>query len=330
MLEEMKMNIETIETIVTENRAVLHRMRDLNVRAGSDVFPIPSREDLQHRLAASLQGARKVAEITDWDALRLPQPDTSVVATILTKCPDTIEVLGRQVEVEYRSPYYGSPRAPRVQIDFRYMAVDDWQKLPESGIHLPDGREVTIQGTIPGRVMDVSVEATSSQFKEQAGQRLNQDLWEKWSQPSLPQPAGQIAPVVEREYGRCVLTDTPLMAYGTIRRSWSEWRTFWSHDRSEAEQVRADSCRQYAEVQEETRRAELTKRLGELYKLHRDTVSEELRNRMYHAVHGYSRQSASVVEEIIAEVEDAVKPQTETDLNEIDMSKLFGGAAKVR
>ena len=319
-----------IEEIITANRAVLHRMRDLNVRAGSDVFPIPSREELQRRFAGSLQGARKVSEITAWEALRLSQPDQSVVATILAKCPDTIDVFGRQVEVEYRPPYYGSPRAPRVLINFRYMGKDDWQKLPEDGICLPDGREVTIVGTIPGRVVDVSVEAASSQFKEQARQRLNQEQWDRWSQPSLAHPDGQIAPVVEREYGRCVLTDTPLVAYGTVRRSWSEWRTFWSRDRSEADQVRADSCRQYAEVQEETRRAELTKRLGELYKLHRDTVSEELRNRMYHAVYGYSRQSASEVEAIIADVEASLKPQTETDLTKIDMSQLFGGAAKVR
>lgn len=318
-----------IDTIVTENRALLHRMRDLNMRAGTEMFPIPKPEDLQRRFAAGLKGARRVREIIDWDALRLPSLDQSVVKSILAGCPDTITVLGMAVKVEYEDEYGGVRRDPRVKLPTVLVSNRAWLGLPDEGVSLPNGRRVAVVFS-PNGYSDWVGGTDIPALKEKVRESLNRGLWERWNKPELPTPVDAIAPIEERQYGRCVVTDVPLIAYGTVRRSWSSWSTYWTRDRAEAEQVRGDSCRRFAEVQEEARRAELAKYLGELYKQYRDTAPETLRNRMYHAVYGYNRPSAAEIELIIVEVEALLKPKTETDLKKIDMSQLFGGAAKVR
>ncbi len=322
MLEEMMMNIDTL---TNENRAILHRMRDLNMRAGTEVFPLPKPEDLQRRFAAGLKGARRVREITDWDALRLPPLDQSVVNNVLAGCPDTITVLGMAVKVEYESPYGGIAPHPHIKLPSSLINGRRWLELPDEGVRLPSGRIVAV-GFYATGYSDFVGGTDIPALKEKVRESLNRGLWERWNKPELSTPVDAIAPIEERQYGRCVVTDVPLIAYGTVRRGWSSWSTHWTRDRAEAEQVWSDSCRRFAEAQEEARRAELTKHLGELYKRHRDTVPEALRNRMYHAIYGYNRQSAAEIELIIVEVEALLKPKTETDLKKIDMSQLFGGA----
>lgn len=317
-----------IDTIVTENRALLHRMRELNMRAGREVFPIPTHEDLQRRFVSGLHGARRVREITNWDALRLPSLDQEVVNNLLAGCPDTIMVLGMSIKVDYEDEYGGIRRDPRVKLPSVLISNRAWLNLPDEGVSLPNGRKVAV--VFSPRYDDWVGGTDIPALKEKVRESLNRGLWERWNRPELPAPLEAIAPIVERQYGRCVVTDVPLIAYGILRQSLSSWYTHWTRDRAEAEQVHEQSCRRFAEKQEEVRRSALTRQVGELYMLHRNNVPEELSNRMYYAIYGLTRQSVVDLEAIIAEVKVLLKPKVEMiDSNKIDLSQLFGGGVRV-
>jgi len=299
------MNSYSFENVVTANRALLARARELNVRAGTSVFPVPRREELTKLFTVALGGARRVAEINNLPALLLPALDENLVAKVLREQPDTIRVLDRDVAVEYRSGYN-----PRVRLDFRGDEGRNWLKLPDDGIRLPGGREVSMYSALEG--YGYYVEANSSQFKAKARECLNQGLWEKWQKPELPAPTESIAPVVEMEYGRCVVTDASLLAYGAVNYdSWyGSWKSHWTRDRAEADKVHAQACAKFVEVKEKVARDALKKRVGELYSAHsyNREIAEEMRTRMYNTYYGYSGGATTVaeMEAFIAEVEAAV------------------------
>lgn len=298
-----------LKTVIDDNRALLARMKALNLRTGLETFPIPSREELRARMTNVLQGARRVAEIRDLEVLRLPLLDEVQVAEVLRLCPDTIEVLGREVAVEYRQPYYSTPRPPLVRIDFKGDDAKRWVGLPDEGICLPDGREVVLYSVIEG--YGYYIEAESSKFKEKACECLNQAQWDNWQKPELPAPTDSIPPIAEKEYGLCAVTDVVLVAYGTVNYdSWyGSWKSCWSRDRDEADKVHAQACAKFVEVREKADRVSLRKRVGELRKTHYDALSEDLRERLYNTQYGYSGGASTVaeIEALIAEVEAIVE-----------------------
>jgi len=302
MLEEMKMNFQEI---VTANRALLARARELNVRAGSEVFPIPSRQDIAEAVKTVLGGARRVAEVNNLPALLLPALDDRMIEKVLREQPDTITILGQEVAVEYRLGYN-----PHVRLDFRGDEGRNWLKLPDAGIHLPGGREVSIYSALEG--YGYFIEAESSKFKVKARECLNQGLWDKWQKPELPAPTEYIAYVVEMEYGRCVVTDASLLAYGAVNYDsyYGSWKSHWSRDRAEADKVHAQACAKFVEVKEKVALDALRKRVGELHSAHNYNreLPEELRTRMYNTYYGYSGGATTVAEikAFIAEVEVAV------------------------
>lgn len=233
-----------LEAIVADNRAILNRMRSLNVRAGNDEFPLPTQEDLRSHFAAALQGARCIAEITNFDALRLPQLDEAVVDSILAKCPDTINVLGLILPVKY-CDQYGNPVESSVRIPDNTI---DWRQLPDEGIKLPGGRAVSVQ--IWFGYGDFVTNFHIPTLKRGMCERLNREQWVQWRQPHLPLPTDSIPPITEQEYGRCALTDDPLVAFGTLKyESWNEsWESYWSRDRTEVERVRERSCQYFLKL----------------------------------------------------------------------------------
>lgn len=292
----------TFENVIAENRGLVARARELNIRAGETIFPVPSRDELTKLFMVALSGARRVAEIRNLSALLLPALDQKAIEKVLHEQPDTITILGQEVAVEYRSGYN-----PRVRLDFRGEESRNWLQLPDDGIRLPNGREVAMCSALEG--YGYYVEANSSQFKAKARECLNQGLWDNWQKPELPAPTESIAPVVEMEYGRCVVTDAPLFAYGAVNYdSWyGSWKSYWSRDRAEADKVHAQACAKFVEVKEKVARDALKKRVGELHSYNRE-LPEEMRSRMYNTYYGYSGGATTVaeIEAFIAEVEAAV------------------------
>lgn len=301
---------EQLQSILSANRAQQRRAAELNTRAGKTLFRIFTREELVSAITVALGGARCVAEINDPTVLALPPLNEEKVLAVLALCPDTITVCGREAAVEYRVPYYGTPYPPRVKIDFRGEHAKDWLAIPNEGILLPDGREVSMYSAVDG--YGYYIEAPSSQFKAKARECLNQGLWDNWRKPELPAPTDSSPPIVEMEYGRCVVTGAALIAYGTVNYdSWYEsWKSRWSRDRSEIEHIHAQACVKFLEIEEKATRDALKKRIGQLYNAyyHNRELAEELRSRMYSTYYGYSGGATTVteMEALIVEVEAAV------------------------
>jgi hypothetical protein len=170
MLEEMKM--ENLNKVIVANRGLLARSRELNTRAGETIFPIPSRDELNKLFVVALGGARRAAEIRNLPALLFPALDQRAIDKVLAESPDTITILGQEVAVEYRSGYN-----PRVQLDFRGDEGHNWLQLPDDGIHLPGGREVSIYTSVEGH--GYYIEAESSKFKAKAREKIARDALKK-------------------------------------------------------------------------------------------------------------------------------------------------------
>jgi len=297
--------MENLNEVFAANRALLARARELNTRAGESIFPVPSRDALTKGFAVALGGARRVAEIRNLPALLLPALDERTVEKVLREQPDTINVLGREVTVEYRSGYN-----PIVRIDFRGDEERDWLKIPDDGIHLPGGREVSMYSSLEG--YGYYFETISSQFKTKVRECLNQGLWDKWQKPELPAPTDFAPPIVEAEYGRCVVTDVSLAAFGaTDYDSYDgSWESHWSRDRAEIERVHAQACAKFVEVKEKVARDALKKRVDELYSAHNNNreLPDTLRSRMHNTYYSYPG-GATTVDEMgmfVTEIEAAV------------------------
>lgn len=286
---------------MSTNSALLMRARRLNTRAGKEIFPVPSREKLTKIFAVALEGARRIAEIRDVSALLLPPLDEQMIEKVLREQPDTITVLGEKVVVEYRSEY-----APRIRLDFRGDDSRKWLQLPDDGIHLPGGREVAMYAAVEG--YGYYIEALSSQFKVKVCECLNQGLWDNWRKPELPTPTDSILPITEVEYGQCVVTNTPLLAYGTVRYdSWNGlWISYWSRSMADTKQMHEQTCIKFVEVKEKAVRDALNKRIRELYGTSCNRrLPEEMHEHLRLTVYGYEGGATTVaeMEALIAEVE---------------------------
>jgi hypothetical protein len=298
--------MENLNEVVSANRALLARARDLNTRAGTSLFPVQSRDELTKLFAVALGGARRMAEIRNMSGLMLPALDERLIEKVLREQPDTISILGRGATVEYRGGGYN----PRARLDFRGDESRDWLKLPDDGIFLPNGREVSMCSFLEG--YGYYVETSSSQFKTKARECLNQGLWENWQKPELPAPTDFVSPIVEAEYGLCVVSGASLVAYGAINYdSWyGSWKSYWTRDRAVAERVHAEAKGKFVEVREKVARDALKKRVGELYSAHsyNNELPQEMCARLYSTYYGYSEDATTVeeIEAFIAEVEAEV------------------------
>lgn len=232
--------------------------KEINTRAGEVAFPVMSQSEWKIWLAARLNGARRAGEISNFEALRLPELDQEIVNMILAENPDAIEVLGRDVIVEYRPDY-----APRVRMDFRGEESRNWLQLPDDGICLPSGREVAMYAVVEG--YGYYIEANSSQFKGKVREYLNQGLWEKWQKPEIAIPdlvadGATIPEIITKEYGKCVVSEVSLVAYGTLTayRYWSNdpitWKYEWYRDMKLAEENRNKAVAALAQFQSEERK----------------------------------------------------------------------------
>ncbi|MSU56206.1 MAG: hypothetical protein EXS51_02775 [Candidatus Taylorbacteria bacterium] len=237
-----------IQEILAANKLRQQEAKKLNVRAGETLFKVFSIAELTAWVMERLSGARRLMEIVNTETLRLPELDPSLVGKVLTDNPDKINVLGREVAVEY-SEYR---REPLIRIDFRGDYSKDWARLPVEGVRLPSNREVVLYSAIDGH--SYYVEAPSSQFAPKVREIFNKQQWETWTtRPEivLPDPnseGSEVAATVEATYGTCVVTGQPLTAFGTVvvkgYRHYSTDPYFegkWFHGRDEADTERAQT-----------------------------------------------------------------------------------------
>ncbi len=312
--------------IISGNAKLQALARELNTRAGEKLFMVMSREEIENWLKQRLGGARSLKEIKNLRAIALPVLDSELVDLVLGENPDEIDILGNAVKVEYREG-----ATPRVKIDFYGEEARSWLELPDSGIRLPGGREVSMYSAVEG--YGYYIDVMSSEFKQRVCECLNEGVLNSWERPQLPAPTDSIPPIVEVEYGRCVVTGALLVAYGVVHHdSWNGlWKSLWSRSRAEAEQVHAQSCADLVSVKERVARNELKKRVDELYSthIHDDGLPQEIRTRLYDLFSGRSHEPMPLVEmqAFIAEFEATV---IETAARKADEERIQRESAQRR
>lgn len=242
-----------IQEVMEHNRARQTRARALNFRAGEAAFAVLSREEIEKFVSERLTGVRSLKEITEPEKLIFPPLDEAAVTRVLRDNPDTITLLGREVAVEYREG-----RAPLVRIDFRGEEKLAWLALADAGVLLPGGREVAMCSAVDG--YSWHIECPSSQFKVKARECLNQASWARWTdRPDIVLPSAEddtaTIPFITTVYGQCVVTNEPLVAYGTVVwESWySSWKAVWYQNQTEAEAARDAAAQKLVEKQAEAR-----------------------------------------------------------------------------
>lgn len=301
--EEKRMK-EDFLAVIAANKGRQAKARELNQRAGQDLFKVFNLAELVSFVAECLGGARRQAEITQPEGLLLPELSQAEVARVERENPLQIELCGQGFQVDYNN------NPPRVFLGGEITPDGLWRKLPDSGVCLPGGRQVSISlGYYGSGVSDTNIQ----QLKEKVRNLLNRKQWDVWAngvKPEivLPDPnseSSEVAPLAEATYGTCAVTGTPLTAFGAAVVNGSHYYSTdphfvgkWFQSRDGAEAERAKSVeklfalkRELAEqkiLAEARVRAEAVKaEAGVLYGNHSGVIASELRDRLYGLFHDY-------------------------------------------
>jgi HrpA-like RNA helicase len=209
---------QTLEATLRSNAARQERARQLNIRTGESTFQVFSSDEMFERFVTALSGARRVLEVVRPEALALPALDEDKVASVLRDNPDTINVLGSDLVVEYRTPSYGTVYAPRVKLSDETVKANGWIRLPDEGVHLPGGRSVEV--VVSFGYYTATSDTNIPKLKEQVRQHLNREQWDRWTKPEIQisdlSADDAVIPLIIESYGTCVVTGDELKAYGTV------------------------------------------------------------------------------------------------------------------
>jgi hypothetical protein len=197
-------------------------------------------------------------EIVNVEGLRFPALDAEKVAEVLRLFPDTIHVNGRDWSIEYRSGY-----EPRIRLDSTQLDAGAWRHLPDEPFALVNGKVLEI--VLDYGYWDTHSHTQPTILKELARQKANSAIWDQWcDKPGIPLPNpeehGEFPEIITAEYGRCVLTGQPLVAYGTPvlnKRRWYEsdplFQGEWFRTRQEAIAKKRDAVAEFDKLAKQYR-----------------------------------------------------------------------------
>ncbi|MDF1497236.1 MAG: hypothetical protein P1P90_04200 [Patescibacteria group bacterium] len=258
-------NLEALKSVLEANRQVLQRARELNMRAGVEIFPILTATDLMPLVKECLAGARCAGEVQNVECLRLPPLDEAQEAEVLATAPDTLMVLVRE-----RSVFYQKGAHPQVEIPQEEVETYSWKDLPDEGIFLPDGREVCIFVHLDYWNSERDTDLVS--LKARLRDKANVLQWSRFvdkPQITLPDPMdpnSHVQRVKALQYGTCVVTGEPLMGYGVARQRTSRYfssdayfEVYWTRDEEEAERFHSEAVA-YLDLVREQKREELERK----------------------------------------------------------------------
>ncbi len=249
-------SLESLQSVLEANRRILKRARELNMRAGKEMFPVFSSADLMPLVKECLSGARCAGEIQNVECLRLPPLDEIREAEVLAEAPDTLLVLGKERNVFYQK---GAP--PQVEISQEEAATHSWKDLPDEGVFLPDGREVCLYVHLDYWNSDMDTDLV--QLKTRLRDRANVLQWSGFMDkpditlPDPMDPKSHVQRVKPVQYGICVVTGEPLMGYGVAKKrqryyaSGAYFEIYWTRDEREAKRFHAESVAYLDQVREQ-------------------------------------------------------------------------------
>lgn len=318
---------EGFDAIIANNRSQQKRARELNARCGENLFQVYSQTELQSYIMEQLAGARCVREVADVEKMRLPMLDEEIAALVLAENPEKIMVLGEELAVEYRGVGY----APLVRIR-NILEGNRWQQLPDEGIKLSGGRIVEVVISHGIRTIDGGKDVPA--LKKKVREYLNEQQWSSWVKPVLPLPDlakdKEFPEMAEVQYGTCVITGIPLMAYGALipksYRSYASDPYFearWYQIREEAERAHTAAATTFVEARTRALQASkldqvkmdagaLQREIMELYRDSRSYDVGDMRGELYN--YAFAHFSSDITgleawqtkaERLIARVESA-------------------------
>lgn len=331
----------TLSAVIDRARATRKRAAELNTRTGDTTFPVQSKDELLAWVRGQFNGARRVSEIADLSALLLPALDAATEARVQHDCPDTIMVLGKLCQVEYRER-----AAPRVVLGQDIWESRAWLALPDEGVCLPGGRPVVI-GIRYGSYYHDEIQAVAdgAALKAAVRAKVDESAWSEWpstGRPAfvIPDPADRTAVVpeiTEACYGTSTIDGAPLVAYGTVEAveysSSEKFRVKWFRTRTEAEAIREASVAKLeifreeaikkAQIDRATAKAKTAKNAVEALEGRdgwRQIASQDLRTRVHNQKWSYVPSELEEIrvytqqcEEIIAEADRAFAAKAEND-----------------
>jgi hypothetical protein len=268
---------QLLELVVFHNANILaesNRFQEI-IREPTDSYH--QRMTLAASLQASLKGARNVDEIVDFDGLKLPENAAHVMERVgkekalAAERRTLLDVRMAPVKHLWQSVFlFGVRFEP---LDYRATPVvelmarewfDSLHKLPDEGIKLADGTDLTIR--LSWSSYFGSIETSDIRLlKKEASALLSTKLWERsdWTKrqdlapPDFDDEAYVVPDIIEYAYALDPLTGQPISGYGTIGPApfksdsgdTKPWRsagegsqvfiTHWFKSRADAERCRA-------------------------------------------------------------------------------------------
>ncbi len=272
-----------LQDVISGNLARQRRARELNLRAGDDLFPVLTKAQMEEWLRPLLNGARRAAEIADVSALALPPLDAELEVAVLRDNPDTVTLLGEELKVEYR----GSGYVPRVVVRVDDPAVDRrWLDLPEE-LKLPGGTPLEVE-FCDRYGYTVARSQNGAELRAKVLAHLNAERWDRWTDRpeisvNLGDPLAKLPEITQAEYGRCAITNVQLIAYGVVACEMSYYgfraETKWFHSREEAQANRLRSV----EALERHRATERAKAKEAEVRAEAERLERALQNATYRA-----------------------------------------------
>jgi len=299
--------MESFLAVIAANRERQRMARELNTRAGSDLFKVYSRSELAEFTCQKLAGARRMVEVADTSVITLPSLDETLVAKVLMDNPDEITVLGEPRKVAYRQGF-----APMISFDDSFRQGNLWMQIHDEGVYLPSGRQVEVQISFGYYCTFHSVNIP--ELKEKVREYLNREQWERFMSSGekpeivLPNPVtvDEVSPIYECRYGTCSVTNEPLFAFGVVtvkRYCYSGELIFevrWTQRHEEAEALRTVLVEKLSALRKKIAErslldtirleAQVTKeRIKDVYGIYRslDDRNPTLQDALYSHAYGY-------------------------------------------
>ncbi|MBU1668209.1 hypothetical protein KKC13_07290, partial [bacterium] len=163
----------------------------LNIRAGKVVFPILSGSAKAEWIRERLAGSTCLAEIAEPEAFRQEALAADLIDLIRKENPESIEVLGRELTVEYRERCLA-----RVILSDDLVEARAWTELADEGYVLPSGQPVEV--VVRLNYYTTRGSADIPKLKGMVREYLSERLWDEWTQRPevfLPDPKDEGAEI---------------------------------------------------------------------------------------------------------------------------------------
>src|SRR3989344_1736425 len=329
---------ERMQAVVTANKSRQSCARDLNIRAGSNLFPVLGQSEIVAWLAERLGNAVSMESVSDPEELQLPSLDEELVELVVRENPDEIQLLGQTFKVTHRNGY-----APGISLEGDAVKQPIWRQLPDEGVLLPSGRAVIV--SVKVGYWDSVSDSSISKLKEKVRKHLNFGQWSVWTKPEIAVPditaeESKLPDIITSQYGKCVVEGTPLTAYGTLIVNSSRYyqndpyfKTGWYQNKEEVTKSHDAAVTKLGEIKKEARErrelesttkvAEALKdRLESLYGTlyHNNDVNRDLRERISNRRYSYLPSTLVELKTWITETE-AIVAEADGASTEIDRRK---------